>query len=70
MLGTVFTLVIVGLAALALLAFRWHWWVTDRVLDRAEADLARLDRAALHRRLHGAPDPQYPDSRHPDADDH
>ncbi|MFI5841573.1 hypothetical protein ACIA8K_17885 [Catenuloplanes sp. NPDC051500] len=62
MLGTVFTLVIVGLAALMLLAFRWHWGVTDRALDRAEADLARLDRAALRRRLHGDPDPY---SQHP-----
>ncbi|WP_033338553.1 hypothetical protein [Catenuloplanes japonicus] len=53
MLGTVLTLVIVGLAALMLLAFRWHWWVTDRTIDRAEADHARIDRAALRRRLGG-----------------
>jgi hypothetical protein len=56
MVDTVLPLLVTGLAVLGLLAVRRHWRAADRVLDHAEAELARIDRDALRRRLHGQDD--------------
>lgn len=53
MIETVLPLLVAGPAVLALLALQRHWRATDRVLDRAEAELARIDRDALRRQLRG-----------------